>query len=356
METLIFSANAVLPIILLVLLGWVLKKIGLFTKEFLRVGNKLTFKVLLPVLLFYNVYQIESFSEVNWPFVIYGVAAIFTIFVIATVICMFFTKDNARRGVLIQAMFRSNFALIGIPLATLLYGEDGAATASVLAAFCVPLFNILAVATLSVFHKDDVNDVAQIVDTTAQNPAEETNLSATSPTKTVFKVKKVLLGIATNPLIWGVVAGLIALGIRALLDNIWQISFRLKDIEFLYTAIKYIANSATPVALLVLGGQFEFSSAKKLWKPVLFGTLMRTVVVSVSALVCAYILLPDLQGQHFAAYIALFGTPVAVGSAIMANEMGGDGELAGQLVVWTTIASAFTLFAIISVCKALQIL
>lgn len=339
METLIFSANAVLPIILLTFLGWTLKKVRIFSDEFLRVGNKLTFKVLLPTLLFYNVYNISDFSEINWTFVLYGIAAVLVIFVLAMGTVMLFTKDNARRGVLIQAIFRSNYAIVGIPLATLLCGQEGAAAASVLSAFSVPLYNILAVVCLSIFH--GATDDIQIS-------------RGTSPAKNGAKAKKVLLGIVTNPLILGVAAGLAVLGIRSLFVSV-GISLRLSDIGFLYTSVKYIANATTPFALLVLGGQFEFSAVKKLWKSVVFGTVMRTVAVPVVALLCAYLFVPNLSGEHFASYVALFGTPVAVSSAIMANEMGGDGELAGQLVVWTTAVSAFTLFAIVVVCRAVGI-
>lgn len=335
MDTLIFSLNAVLPIILLVALGYLLSKIKLLSDDFLNVGNRLVFKLFLPVMLFYNVYNIESFSQINWWFVLYGSLVIVLIFGVGILIVPLLVKRNDRRGVIVQALFRSNNAIIGIPLATALFGIKGAAAASVLSAFSIPLFNALAVVTLASFNRTE----GQKIDG-----------------------KKMLKDIATNPLILAVAAGLVMLGFRALFVHLgWD--FRLKsfqignsEVTFIYTTVQYVANIATPFALIVLGGKFRFSAVKELWKHVIAVTVLRLVVIPVVSLVLAYFIVPSLGGGEIASYIALFGTPAAVSSAVMAREMGGDDELAGQLVVWTTLGSAFTLFVIIAVCKAVGLL
>lgn len=342
MESFVFAANSVLPLIALIFLGHLLKKVGFLNDNFLAIGNKLVFKVLLPALLFYNVYNIENIHQINWAFVLYGVGAVVTIFAIAMVVTPLFVKDRAKCGVIIQALFRSNFALIGVPLALSLFGQQGAAEASVLSAFTIPVFNILAVLTLNVYHKD-VPALA------------EGNQPKMSP------LKKVLVGIATNPLILSVFAGLLVLLVRALFVELgW--SFRLEnfqlfgqEVTFVYKALQYVANTATPISLIVLGGRFQVSSVKRLWKPIVITTVLRCIVIPAVGLTLAYLIVPSLQGQHFAAYIALLGTPTAVASAIMAKEMGGDGELADQLVVWTTITSAFTIFVEIVVLKSVGI-
>ncbi len=331
-DAFIFAANAVLPIVLTIVFGYLLKKIGLFTKEFLDVGNKLTFRVLLPIMLFYNVYNVQSLRDVNIVFVLYAMLAVLLICVLGTVISCLFTKDNAKRGALAQAMFRSNYAIIGLPLAESLFGAAGAAAAGVMSAFCVPLFNILGVTVLTIYNGD--------------NKGGKVN------------IRKILLGIVKNPLILGTMAGIAALGIRELFV-MWDLSFRLADIEFLYKTLGNIKSITTPFALLVLGGRFEFSAVKRLWKEVVFGTTMRTVVVPVLGLGGALLLrqfaFPELSGEHFATYIGVFATPVAVASAIMAKEMKADDELAGQLVVWTSLVSTVTIFAYVTVLRAVGI-
>lgn len=345
MESFVFAANSVLPLIALIFFGYVLKRIGFLNENFLTVGNKLVFKIFLPVLLFYNVYNIQSLDQINWAFVLYGVCAIFLFFVVGMIVTPLFVKDKSQCGVIVQGIFRSNFALIGVPLATSLFGADGAASASVLSAFTIPLFNILAVVALTVFQ----NKTPQLKD------ANDTD------TKGQSSFKKVLVGTVTNPLILSVVAGLLVLLVRSLFVELgWD--FRLKsftlfgqEVTFVYKALQYVANIATPFALIVLGGKFTISAVKRLWKPILATTLIRCVAVPAISLFGAYLLIPSLQGQHFAAYIAVFGTPTAVSSAIMAKEMGGDDELAGQIVVWTTVLSAFTIFVEIVLLKAVGI-
>ena len=224
-------------------------------------------------------------------------------------------KDPRQRGVHLQSAFRSNFALIGIPLATMLFGTEGAAYASLLSAFTIPLFNILAVLALSIFGDG----------------------------KKKMDWKKILLDMAKNPLILGVLSGFFALLVRALFAWV-GIGFRLTDVPLVYKAIENVAKMATPFALIALGGRFKLEAVKRLWKPIVVSTVVRTAVVPALGLGIAYVLFPHFGGQHFAAYIAAFGSPAAVSSAIMAKEMGADDELAGQLVVWTTIVSALTVF------------
>lgn len=334
-DAFLFAANAVLPIILLIVLGYILKRIGMLSKDFLNVGNKLTFRVLLPVMLFCNVYGIESFGDINFAFILYGIAGVLVIFFLAVAISCAFTKDPAKRGALIQGMFRSNYAIIGIPLAGSLFGSAGEAAAGVMSAFCVPTFNILGVIALSLFNG---------------NGKESDN------GKQKVDVPKILLGIIKNPLILGTLAGLAALGIRALFVKA-GIGFRLSDIQFLYKTLENIKSICTPFALIVLGGKFEFSAVSRLKREIVFGTVMRTVAVPIMGLLGAYLLKNalGLSGEHFAVYVGVFATPVAVASAIMAKEMGADDELAGQLVVWTSLASAVTIFAYVTVLRAVGI-
>lgn len=327
-DALVFSANAVLPIVLLIVLGYIQKRIGMLSREFLDVGNKLTFRVLLPAMLFYNVYQIESFSEISPVFVLYGIGMVLVIFGLAVAATCAFTKDGAKRGALIQAMFRSNYAIIGIPLATSLFGDRGAAAAGVMSAFCVPMFNILGVITLSIFNGNGE--------------------------KGKINLPKILLGIIKNPLIIGTVAGLAVLGVRELFV-MWNIDFRFSDVTFLYKSLENVKSICTPFALIVLGGRFEFSAVSRLWKEIVFGTVIRTVAVPILGLAVAYFFIPGLSGEHFATYIGVFATPVAVASAIMANEMGADGELAGQLVVWTSLVSTVTIFIYVTILRVIGI-
>ncbi len=326
METFLFAANAVLPIVLLVVFGYVLKRIGLVDDRFLTTGNRFAFRALLSVLLFYNTYNIEALDWSDLAFMLYAVAATLVLMGVGLLVTLRYRSDPAARGALVQGVFRSNYAIIGIPLATALYGDAGAAAASLLSAVSIPLYNALAVITLTVFDPE--------------NKGKKVSFG------------KIVKGIFTNPLILGVLAGLVCQAVRAGLTAA-GISWRLKDLTFLWTAVKNVAQTASPFMLIVLGGRFEFSAVREKWKPITLGVIMRLIAAPVLTLVPAYFLLPQLGGQHVAAYLALFGTPVAVSSAVMAREMHSDDVLAGQLVVWTTVLSMFTLFGEIILARTL---
>lgn len=326
MDELIFAINAVLPIVLMVAIGYFLKKIGLMDADLSKKANKLVFRVFLPVKLFLNVYGIKNFNSVNFSYIFYALGALIVIFLLAIPTVMLLTKRKQSRGALLQGVFRSNYALIGIPLAEELsesLGDEGLVAATLLSAFIVPTFNILAVIGLSIFN----------------NEGKKPDL------------KKILLGIVKNPLIIGIVSGLVALGIRTLLANngIELIpsdnEALVKTANSLSKTVDYLSVMATPLSLLVLGAQFEFSAIPALKREIISGVILRSVVVPVLAVGTAFLLFRNnFTGGHFAALVAAFCTPVAVSSVPMAQEMGADSELAGQLVVFTTITSAFTVF------------
>ncbi len=318
MDSFLFAANAVAPIILTIALGYFLKRIGLMSASFAAAANKVVFRVFLPAMLFLNVYNIDAIGGINPGYIVYAVVAVLALFLLSIPLVKIVTRKPERRGVLLQGVFRSNYALIGIPLAQSLFGDEGVAVASLLSAVIIPLFNVLAVISLSLFRG-----------TEGEKP----------------KVSAVLGDIVRNPLIQSIALGVLVLCVRAVFVR-WGVTFRLTDITPLYKVLSSLSNVATPLALLVLGAQFEFSAIRELRHEIVFGTLMRTAVVPLLGIGMAYLFFSSqFGGAHFAAFVAMFATPVAVSSVPMTQEMDGDVPLAGQLVVWTTLLSAVSVFA-----------
>lgn len=339
METFIFAVNAILPIILLIALGYGLRQIGFLDEAFLKKANAFVFKITLPALLFYNVYSIDSLSTLNWRVIGFVLGVIGIIFLLGMLTVRYCTHDPRKKGVLLQCTFRSNYAIIGIPLAQMLGGAEAVAIAAVISAFSIPLYNILAVISLSIY-------------------VDEAKGKKTSG-------KQILIDICKNPLIIGVALGMICLIIRGFIpydETAKTYAFTLKThITFLHTAIKNLGSIASPLALIVLGGQFRFKAVKSLAKDIIIGTVWRLVLTPTIGLGSAILLSKYTSWIHFTtvdypALIALFGTPVAVSSAIMAGAMGSDEELAGQLVVWTSLVSMMSLFVIIILFKGMELL
>ncbi len=339
LSNLAFTCNAVLPIILLILIGYFLKRIKLLPDTFWKMANKLCFKLCLPAMLFINIYNVSDLSGIakQWRIVLFCVIAILIIFFLGLIFVKLFVKEDKQKGVILQCVFRSNFAIIGVSLAESLSNgrTEPVALAAVISAISIPLFNVLAIISLSIFIKED---------------------------NTKISVKDIVLKIVKNPLIIGVFLGIFALVIRELLSiNRDTPLFTIKsNLPFLYTTINNLKNMASPLALIALGGDFTFSAVSKLKKQIIYGVVGRVIFTPVVCLIAVYFinknnLLNIENSMCFPALIALFGTPVATSSAPMASEMNNDEELAGQLVVWTSVVSVFTLFLIIFTCSSIGI-
>lgn len=337
LDKLFFTCNAVFPIILTILVGYVLKILKVFPEDFFKLLNKLSFKCSLPVLLFYNVYNVDKLSDIaNYGKVCaFSFIAIMTAFLIPAVVFAFAIKDKRQKGVMVQAAYRSNNAIIGLSLVTtLVNGEKNAiAVVSILSSLFIPLFNILAVISLTMYMNED----GKKIDFKAM-------------------IKKIL----TNPLIIGCGIGFVCLIARYFIPvkvnsagNEVPLFTIKENLPFVFSTVTMIANCATPIALIALGGTFTFSAIAKLKKLIVTGTFLRVFLVPVVVLVCAYFF--GFKEVEFPALIALFATPTAVSSVPMASEMNNDDELAGQLVVWSSIMSAFTLFGIIFACTQIGI-
>lgn len=326
MENLLFTLNAVLPLVILVTIGYVLKRVNFFSKEFLAGANKLCFYVALPCLLFKNLYD-SSLEDLPWRLIIFVVIGIVSIFILSLLYAIFFVKDNNQKGVMIQGMMRSNYAFIGIPLATSLFSdalliEKTGTCVALVSIFCIPLFNILSVIALSLFVESDDNSKP---------------------------LKKALIGILKNPLIKAILLGVLVLLFRLIVPS--SSNFVENKISFLYKVLDYLAKISTPLALLVVGGQFEFKLETESRKQVIIGVATKMVIYPVVVFLIACLI--GFKNYEFAVLVSVFASPIAVASAIMAREMKNDYKLASQLVVWSTLLSSVTIFIIVFLLKSL---
>ncbi len=331
LDSFLMACDAVLPIVILVVLGYILKKLKVIKGDFQKTCNNFCFRILIPILLFKNVYDIEDLSKLKdyGLFILYVILFIFMLFVIGFLFVKFCIKDDKQKGVMHQAFYRSNYAIIGTALAAFISESLGlggeseiVAIAALVAAVSIPFFNMFAVISLTVF--DKIN-------------GEKIN------------VKKLLLNIIKNPLIIGVFSGLVVLGIRQILIAC-NVDFRIGDINIIYKPLSQVANMATPLALIMLGAGFTFGAVKKLKFQIIVGTIIREALVPAICLIPFYFILKSMNADiinFFPALIALFATPIAVSSVPMAQSMNQDAELAGQLVVWTSLLSIVSLFVII---------
>lgn len=305
------SANAVLPMCLIMALGYGTRRLGWIRREEISAINKIAFRIFLPCLLYYNVYCSDLSGSFDPLLMAYAVGGVLLTFGLSLGYTLLTEKLPERRGVMIQGMFRSNYVIMGIPVATALLGADQLGTVSILIAVVVPLFNMLSVVVLEVFR--------------GQKP----------------KPLHILGQIAKNPLVIGSVLGILTLAAGIRLPHILE------------QTIQNISAIASPLQLFLLGAFFQFSGLKTYRRELV--TVSAAKLIVAPGLFLGLGALLGFRGVAFVSLIGVFASPTAVNSFTMAQQMGGDAELAGDIVVITSAMSILTMFLWIFLFKSLGV-
>ncbi|MDO5550735.1 MAG: AEC family transporter [Lachnospiraceae bacterium] len=301
MDNLLFCLNATIPIFLLMILGLIFKRTGMFDDAFVKRMNTFVFKAALPVLLFQELSGADFIQVWDGVFVLFCFTATALSIAIAVAAARLW-KDRSIQGEFAQAAYRSSAALLGIGFIQNIYGNAGMAPLMIIGT--VPLYNVMAVVILA-FMK----------------PERETINGAL--------MKKTGLEILTNPIILGILAGMA-----------WS-ALSLPQPVIMQKTLKYVANLATPLGLMAMGATFDWRAARKKWKPAVVCSGMKLV------LFCA-IFLPIAVGLGFresrlVAVLVMLGSPTTVSCFVMAKNMGHEGTVSSSAVMVTTFLSAFTL-------------
>lgn len=308
LNNIFFSANAVFPLVILIFFGFCLKheKFGLFKnpKEFFNQIDRLVFHVALPVYVFNELSATRAETIFNIKLVIYCMSGVLLSFLTFSLVAPIFIKQKTSRGAFVQGVSRSNYAILGLPLAGNLFGDAGLRTATLILPVSVILFNVLSVIVLSL---------------NAEN------------TENQGSVHRIISGIIKNPLIIAVILALPFMLLKISLPTVMQKS------------LNYIGNISTPLALMSLGAGIDLLVLKNNIKLPLTASLIKTVVSPLIFVIPAVLL--GFRDAALVVIFVLFASPTAVGSYIMAKNTKNNYELAGQIVVLTTVICPVTIFA-----------
>lgn len=301
MANFMFSINATIPIFILILLGWMLMRIGLINKEFANVTDKYVFKVALPVLLFKDIATTSILQDMNIRFALFCFVGTIVMFCFSWVFALLYCKDKTMVGAFAQGAARSSAALFGVAFVENICGSAGMAPIMIVAA--VPLFNIFAVIMLTFGGNERTNGIEGI--------------------------KKACINILKNPIIIGIFIGMIFSGF----------SIKLPTIPL--KAIDYISQTATPMALIAIGAGFNTSEAIAKVKPAAVASIIKLVIFP-----CIFVPLAvwfGFNADEIVAILIMTGSPATVSCYIMAKNMKNDHALASDIILITTLFSSITL-------------
>ena len=313
LESFMVAFNAVAPFLILLGIGFAAVRLKMTDRPFMDRLNALNYKLFFPFLMFNNVYSAKPENMPSMKLILTGVISVTLLVVLMMIVVPRIVKENPRRGVVIQGVFRSNFIIYGIPLTTYVFGTERSSICGMMILIMVSLFNVAAVIVLETFREGG---------------------------KVQFS--KLLLGIIKNPILQGCIVGLV----------FYLLQIRLP--AFIATPVSSLAGLATNLALVILGANLKFEELRKNRRVISVVLLVRLILLPVVMVTFAYLI--GLRGVELFLILMIFGTPVATSSYPMAQNMGGDGQLAGQLVFVSTVASLLTIFVFIFVLSQLGLL
>lgn len=303
LENFIYSVNVTIPIFLVMVLGYFLRRRGMLNENFVNVANKFNFDVTLPFMVFRDIAAVDIRSVFDLKYVLFCAIASSVCFWVVWGLAKLFMKDKSLIGAFVQASFRSSAAVMGLAFISNLYGPSAMGPLMIIGA--VPLYNIYSVLVLT-FEAED--------DGTGRNTG---------------KLKEACVNILKNPIIISIVLGLIVtlckLDFPVLVDN----------------TIDNVAKMATPLALITLGAGFEGKEALAKMKPTLWAAFIK--LIGQAAIFIPIAIALGFTGEKLIAIMVMLAAPATPSCYIMAKNMKNDGVLTASIIVTTTLLAAFTL-------------
>ena len=311
----LFSVGAILPVFGVMVLGFLLRRRSFLTQGFCQTGNRLVFNLCLPAMLLRQIASMGGVRASDGSFLLYAFAATLAGVLAVWLPAHFFMKNKTQVGAFAQGAFRGNTALLGAALLQSICGSQAYAPLIILAA--VPVYNVLSVVVLSLeAGGGGTLDRARVLGALKQG--------------------------ARNPILLGILAGM---------------PFALTGRSIPLPADKVLSmlgGLASPLSLLVIGAGFRWQAALEKRRTTLLAALVKLVLLPAAALPPAAAL--GFRGEALVALLVMSGTPSAVSSYIMAENMGNDGVLANGIVAVTTLLSAVTLTGWIFLLRTLQLI
>lgn len=312
MDSFVYSINATVPIFVVMILGGLIKKWNIIDDHFANKANKYVFHVALPCLLFLDIASADVRSQFDIRFVLFCMIVTTTSFAAIWGISELLIKDETVKGSFVQGSFRSSAAILGLAFIQNMYKTTGMAPLMIVSA--VPLYNIYSVIVLTFKANHKTNDGKK-------------------------NIQKAFVSICKNPIIIAIFLGLPF--------SILQVRFPV----IVNKSISMVAQTATPIALLVIGAGFEGRKALKKMKLTVVGSFIKLILLT--ALFLPVAVKMGFRNQELMAILIMLGSPSTVSCYIMAKNMDNDAVLSSSIIVLTTMLSSVTLTAWIFVLRSM---
>ena len=294
------ALRVVIPMLLLMVIGCVVRMKGVITRSAMKDYDKLIFVLFMPILMFKNIYELDFSHGFAYKEMIFAGTCMLLNFAFSMTFPRYLSSDPRKYSVIGQAVVRGNYILFGVAVSEALYGEGNFGAVVMLGVMVIPAINIFSTIILEAARSGKTN------------------------------AWKLFLAVLKNPMIIGALFALV---------------FKLFDIYIpvpVWSALRSISNSTTTISFISLGVGLNMADAVADKRLLIWGVFLRMIVVP--GIFMPLAVLFGFRSQSLCAMMVVFAAPSAVASYPMAVAMGADGDLAGQLVCVSTIISVITIF------------
>ncbi|MFB0971558.1 MAG: hypothetical protein GX666_02560 [Tissierellia bacterium] len=306
--------EVVLPVVLLVLFGYIARKLNIFDEAFVKAGSRIVFLVFLPINMFFNIYNASGFDLVNPTVVIYAFVGQMILIFVGYAIYSRMGFDNETTAVMLQTMNRSNIVLFGLSIAQNYFDVDGVALVTIYIGLIAAASNAFAILIYEVL------------------TSKETKIN----------YKKLLISVFKNPIL---IAAIFGLAFNALNIRIYTPVMK---------AAGDLASVATPLGLMCVGGSIKFAKDSEDKKALFTAVISKAIIIPIITLTIFALL--GLTGPEMFVMIILFAAPVAVSSHAMSIIYTSKGDFCAMIIVYTTIFNSITVFLAILILSSMGII
>jgi len=299
-DNIVFTANIVAPVFLIIAVGYLAKKRKIINEVFVDVTSKFVFRISLPVFIFLEISELDLSQVFDIDQIVFITSATFITYLLIWIGTFPYIKNPEDKSAFVQGAFRGNYAIVGLALISNLFGDDALGKATLILAFLLPVYNVLAVIVLTV-------------------PKHQGKI----------KFKSIIADIIFNPLILAVI---IALPFSF---------FKIRLPEMFISTGNYFADLALPLALVGIGGSLNMENLKRASTLAFFSSIIKIVILPLILTFAAIFL--GYRNDDLGIMFIVFACPTAIASFVMADVMGANSKLAGNIIMITTLGSVFTI-------------
>ncbi|MCL1842987.1 MAG: AEC family transporter [Defluviitaleaceae bacterium] len=327
-EHLILSINTTMPFVILAMLGFFLKRRGLIGSNFITQGNKVIFYFAIPTTIFNHIHRADLSTVFDMRFLVFNSAWLVVFFLGTWLVAWKLMKDKDSVSSFTNSAYRSSLSVVAPPLLVLMFdpalhpGTDPNILAK----------GMLAVSVLLIFSYATASVLFAVHDPNARKKG----------------VLGVLVAIAKNPVVIGVVAGLVfnALGLRLTTAD--------GGATFASNSVTALANLVMPLAMICVGGNLVFHGFDTKFKYVIISVVVKLFLMPISAVLVAYLF--GFRGSDLTIIMIVNALPMAVGAYVMQAELGGNTYIGASVLMLTMTLSALTLTLFIFIFRVMGFL